>query len=112
MENKKCLIDPNGSFVLKDGKYILDFGYGFIQLYDDERGLLCQFDIDDIPTVDAVEVTHGWWEKDPDMKRWDGHIYDYRCSNCHTPAHKGIYNNNDRLTKYCSECGAKMDLEE
>lgn len=48
------------------------------------------------------------WEKDPNMKRLDGYIYDYRCSNCYTPAHKGIYNNNDRLTKYCSECGAKM----
>lgn len=61
------------------------------------------------PTVDAVPVMRGRWEKDPDMRRMDGHIYDYRCSTCHSPANKGCYNNNDRFTNYCPNCGAKMD---
>ena len=63
------------------------------------------------PTVDAVEVVHGRWEKDPDMRRMNGHIYDYRCSHCHSQAEKGYYNNNDRFTNYCPNCGARMDLE-
>lgn len=64
-----------------------------------------------LPGVESDSIgnmIYAEWEKDPDMKRVDGYIYDYRCSNCHTPAHKGVYNNNDRLTKYCPECGAKM----
>ena len=60
------------------------------------------------PVVNAKPVVHGRWEKDPDMRRMNGHIYDYRCSHCHTPAEKGIYNNNDRFTNYCPNCGADM----
>ncbi len=65
--------------------------------------------IESAPTVDTVEVVHAKWEKDPEMRRMNGHIYDYRCSNCHSPAEKGCYNNNDKLTNYCPNCGAKMD---
>lgn len=61
---------------------------------------------------DVRQVAHGRWEKDPDMRRMNGHIYDYRCSVCRSPAHKGCYNNNDILTNYCPYCGAKMDLKE
>ena len=69
-------------------------------------------DIDVLPRVNIKEVVHGRWEKDPDMRRMDGYIYDYRCSHCHLPAVKGYYNNNDRFTIYCPNCGAKMDLED
>ena len=65
--------------------------------------------LQDQPSVDAVEVVHGRWEKDPDMRRMNGHIYDYRCSHCHSPAEKGYYNNNDKFTNYCPNCGARMD---
>ena len=68
-------------------------------------------DLSDMPTIEAKPVVHGRWEKDFDMRRMDGHIYDYRCSVCHSPAHKGCYNNNDRFTNYCPYCGAKMDLK-
>ena len=64
--------------------------------------------IRDIDGVDVVERRRGKWEKDPDMRRWHGHIYDYRCSLCHTLAEKGYYNNHDRLTNYCPTCGADM----
>lgn len=57
MTDEKRMIDVNGDFVLKDTNgYTLDFGYGFIQIYDGDGNLRCQFDIDDIPTVDAVPV--------------------------------------------------------
>lgn len=69
-------------------------------------------DIADMPTVDAVEVVHAKWEKDPEMCRMNGHIYDYRCSHCHALAEKGCYNNHDKFTNYCPNCGAKMDLED
>ena len=51
------------------------------------------------PTVDAVEVVHGWWIELPGMEP------DYKCSECGqsyawwepSEAH------------YCPHCGAKMD---
>lgn len=51
------------------------------------------------PTVDAVEVMHGWWIELPGMEP------DYKCSECGrtyawwepSEAH------------YCPNCGAKMD---
>ena len=64
--------------------------------------------IAELPAADVVERRRGKWEKDPDMRRWHGHIYDYRCSLCRTLAEKGYYNNHDRLTNYCPTCGADM----
>lgn len=59
--------------------------------------------------IEIDRVRHGLWEKAQDMRRMDGNIYDYRCSLCDSLAEKGVYNNYDRLTKYCPNCGAKMD---
>lgn len=64
--------------------------------------------VEEAPAIDAKKVVYAEWEKDPSQRRVDGHIYDYRCSNCHTPAEKGCYNNCDRFTNYCPYCGAKM----
>ena len=54
--------------------------------------------IDNAPTVDAVEVVHGWWEMDG--------IYD-RCSVCNRvtlmPHLKGL-----PQFYYCPNCGADM----
>jgi hypothetical protein len=55
--------------------------------------------LDTTPTVDAVEVAHGWWIELPSMEP------DYKCSECGrsyawwepSEAH------------YCPNCGAKMD---
>jgi rubrerythrin len=55
--------------------------------------------LESAPTVDAVEVVHGWWIELPGMEP------DYRCSECGqsyawwepSEAH------------YCPNCGAKMD---
>ena len=57
--------------------------------------------IDNTPTVDAVEVVHGRWEK----AEYHGFI---RCDQC-----KDVYINEEWLEdgkwNYCPNCGAKMD---
>ena len=59
-------------------------------------------EIDEAPTVDAVEVKHGHW-------CWEGRFK--ACSQC------GSYVEWDETLganfwKFCPYCGAKMDLEE
>ena len=49
------------------------------------------------PTVDAVEIVHGWWETVED-RRYLG----AKCSNCQK---WWLY----KETNYCPNCGAKMD---
>ena len=51
-------------------------------------------DIARFPAIDAVPVVHAWWEYNP------GDNIPY-CSRCAMPQ--------DVQTKYCHECGAKMD---
>lgn len=68
LKSEKRMIDPNGAFILKDTNgYTLDFSAGYIAVYDGDGNLRCQFDIDDIPTEDIVEVVRckdcGWYEK-------------------------------------------------
>ena len=50
----------------------------------------------DCPTTDVAEVKHAKWEI-----CCDGY-YPY-CSNCKTEPKNGV------MSKYCPECGAKMD---
>lgn len=59
--------------------------------------------------TDVEPVVHARWIKNTEMRRADGHIYDYCCSACGAFAQKGCYNNYDKFTPYCAECGAKMD---
>lgn len=54
-------------------------------------------EVDLVPTADVEEVKHGQW-----IICSDGY-YPY-CSNCKTEPKSRI------LTKYCPDCGAKMDL--
>ena len=49
-------------------------------------------DLSYLPTVDAVPVVHG---------KWDRTTSDYECSNCQYPM--------DYITPYCPNCGARMD---
>ena len=64
------------------------------------------------PAEDVAPIVHARWIKNTEMRRADGHIYDYCCSACGGFAQKGCYNNYDRFTPYCASCGAKMDKEE
>lgn len=57
---------------------------------------IIQDDINDLPTVEAVEVVHGKWV-------WDNRFHDYTCSICH--------NWDLKTPNYCSNCGALMDGE-
>ena len=58
-------------------------------------------DIDNAPTVDAVEVVHGRWEKASET------MPIYRCSVC---KERNLFKNGyNVLSNYCPNCGAKMD---
>ena len=70
-----------------------------------------EMELEEVPTVDAAPVVHSRWiEPVPG----DGFPY---CGNCKAPAlDKGLFLNPKLMdwykTKYCPNCGAKMDLEE
>ena len=55
--------------------------------------------IKNAPTADVVEVKHAKWEINSDG------YYPY-CSHCKTEPKNGV------MSKYCPECGAKMNLSE
>lgn len=57
--------------------------------------------IDEQPTVDAVEVVHGEWKLIGADKRGRGGIW--KCTACG--------GSHPHQSKYCSDCGAKMDGE-
>ena len=54
------------------------------------------------PAIDAVPVKHGKWKLWSNYRREDG--YERFCSNC---THRQF-----KITAYCPNCGAKMDLED
>lgn len=93
MATEKRLIDANAIVVPKydvEGRDLFNQGY-------------CQGKTDGIlevkvlaPTVDAVEVVHGRWEK------YGKH--DWRCSVCKVGVPYSYTGH-----KYCHNCGAKMD---
>ena len=63
--------------------------------------------LDKAPTVDVEPVRHGQWETKVYTTESDGWITEYReevCSEC-GEGQIGI-------SKFCPNCGAKMDLEE
>ena len=55
--------------------------------------------IEEAPTVGAVEVVHGRWEKRKAIV-FDDEMVGYRCSKCNTTW--------DAETNYCPNCGADM----
>ena len=57
----------------------------------------------DAPTVDAVEVVHGHWEK-----TIDNCTVMHKCSVCGARVVKGFYEY-ENPNRYCYHCGAKMD---
>ena len=77
-----------------------------IELCDSPHWCVWMNEIEDFPTVDAVEVAHGRWIEKPNPWGQDGsHSYD--CSICG----KRTCVVGEKL-RYCPNCGAKMDLEE
>ena len=58
--------------------------------------------IDEQPTVDAVEVVHGYWEKEHDDLGIDR---GWKCSHCKGSVYEMTY----EPYQYCPHCGAKMD---
>lgn len=61
-------------------------------------------DIENAPTIDPVK--HGYWI-DVELVRSYGILKGIRCSECGKEQPKGSFN----VPKYCSECGARMNLE-
>ena len=66
---------------------------------------------DDVNLYDFRPVRHAKWEPDPDSPPR------HRCSNCHSnpydnEADQIVYRADfkEHLTKYCFDCGCKMDL--
>ena len=111
MANEKRLIDANALKQMFEEREADDAEmYGGVHIIecfpaDDAKEI-----VDQMPTVDAVEVVHGWWEKYTDDKFMgygaDGRIryrkvYSYKCSKC--------WNYTAVKHNYCPNCGAKMD---
>ena len=59
-----------------------------------------------IPTVDVVEVEHGYWKWEETMSLVDPAPIILCCSVCN-----GCHDVSEDF-KYCPHCGAKMDLKE
>lgn len=104
METKKRLIDANGSYTLNandNTEHSLCFGGGIISVMDQRGHCICEFDAEDAPTVDAVEVVHGRWIEYSHLDVGG------ECSVC---GWQFQWFENDEA-HYCPHCGAKMDME-
>jgi hypothetical protein len=95
----KRLIDANAlkNLVMNEIIHYWNSGEGGYYLAEDVIP-----DIDNAPTVDAVEVVHGRWEPRTDA------IGFVRCSVCHDC---NVYDDwvDGKRWNYCPNCGAKMD---
>ena len=98
MADEKRLIDANA---LKEK--------GFYDLGAEEEIVYVE-DIDNAPTVDAVEVVHGRWKL---YGNDDNCGCSYFCSNCHNSFDEDWFyvQGQYRQFNYCPNCGAKMDGE-
>ena len=91
MKNEIRLINANEIVYCN---YDLDNYHSFRAVTDDE--------IDEMPTVDAIEVKHGIWET------IDGSFTaEFHCSVCGGWKHNLAYKHEGM--NYCPNCGAKMD---
>lgn len=99
MATEKRLIDANALLKMLDKRTKTAYPNEFY-------GLMLAHDyIDDAPTVDAVEVVHGHWEK-----TIDNCTVMHKCSVCGARVVKGFYEY-ENPNRYCYHCGAKMDGE-
>lgn len=93
MANEKLLIDANKLMDAINFEYDLNYG----EILTDPRRFADM--VEDAPTVEAVEVVHGWWIELPSMEP------DYKCSEC--GQFYAWWEPNE--AHYCPNCGAKMD---
>ena len=94
----KRLIDANA---LRES-VITDYYEHFTGCHDSDQVALIDMvcdDIDESPTVDAVEVVHGRWFFLND--------YQSKCTKCF----EIMWVDHDNEPNYCPNCGAKMDRE-
>lgn len=97
MANEKRLINANAlkESVMKEIRHYWNEGEGGYYLAEDVIP-----DIDNAPTVDAVEVVHGRWVSSMEQPRLI-----YECSVCKDKWSYGAILN----MKYCPNCGAIMN---
>ena len=102
MANEKRLIDAN-ALIDSLEKWLSDTEVlGNAHIYNAIEDCLCE--VDTMPTVDAVEVVHGYW-------------YEYHgitiCSHCHSMFDTDLkmlqVPSTWKMPNYCPNCGAKMD---
>ena len=115
MANKKRLIDANALHASVSKKLMTDVFPNWKEFPRDVQEKLTRLGKEherflfEAPTVDAVEVVHGWWDKYEDEKfmGYDANgriqyrkVYIYYCGRCgRGTAVK---------TNYCPNCGADM----
>lgn len=92
-EKLKCSIDSETDSIFDWDMTIEELYYNLCKLVDDE------------PTADVQEVKRGYWipERDPDE---NNRIQCFHCSVCDDDFH---YIGAFVATKYCPNCGARMD---
>lgn len=102
MANEKRLIDANDILGKAISAQVPRSGTSLPgQQWTDTVSVVRYTDIISAPTVDAVEVKHGWWIELPGMEP------DYKCSECGRSY--AWWEPNE--AHYCPNCGAKMDEE-
>ena len=105
MANKKRLIDAN-ALKWKIGQvclYVASLRCGktiISKILESYRKAVFE-EIDNAPTIDAVEVVHGRWIAVPSSDMNIGHAF--KCSECNKMRF------GSRIPNYCPSCGAKMD---
>jgi hypothetical protein len=98
MENKKRLIDAN------DLRQNIESQFYWMTI----NPVSALEEIDNAPTVDAVEVVHGYWD-DSGRYQFPSGKKAIRCSVCGCALSEGEYHLFN--WNYCPVCGAKMDGE-
>ena len=130
MKNKKRLIDANA--LLRKKYEIIEYGdpeetWSFDYLHH----VVSVEDVENAPTVDAVEVVHGRWEltshEEYSNYRWNVTAECSECHHCKGEIYAGFFSGFPRelvrgivldyaksvkLDNYCPNCGAKMDGDE
>lgn len=104
MATEKRLIDANAlkqRFDEREAEDVEMYGCRIIECFpaDDAKEI-----VDQMPTVEAVEVVHGRWVSDKaDIL--------FHCSECETQISTD-WDYDDLVWNYCPNCGAKMDAPE
>ena len=104
MENKRWLIDVNEwDTFFSEHIYSRCFRNEYEQGYTDALDRVDDW-MEEHPTVDAVEVVHGRWEKNWHDNSLIGHEYE-ECSVCGC-----MISDTEKFwdCNYCPNCGAKM----